>query len=79
MKIVVRRTDKAAKGGNHGHKGRETQVGHSHDSSKKDAFVGLVIAKADALVEDVLKAKKKPYRQNRFGEVKIFINSQNFL
>lgn len=86
LKIVLRRTDKnGVKGSKGGARDIHTPTNphgtpaqgsghlnvHGHDSSKKEAFVGLVIAKADCLVEDITKAKKKQPRQNRFGEVEM--------
>lgn len=73
---MLRRTDKGVRSGQ-AHKGsagggREHTPGgaglHGHDG-KRETLVGLVVAKADCLVEDLLKGKKKQPRQNRFGEV----------
>lgn len=74
LKVVLKRTDhraaghKSHRGGGGGGGGHDA---HSqHDQKKLDAHVGLVICKADQLVEEGPKYKKKPPKQNVMGEVR---------
>ena len=71
LKVVLRRTDhrNAAAHGKGGH--RNTTTHDAHDQKKMDALVGLTICKADVLVQDGPKHKKKPPKQNVMGEVSL--------
>jgi hypothetical protein len=63
LKIVLRRTDKGS---------RQTQgfkAAKDSNDKGKDVFCGLVISKADVLIDDLSKVKKRQPRQNKFGEV----------
>ena len=64
LKIVLQRTDKGSSKG-----GQNQKNAKDNDSKSKDATCGIVITKAETLVEDPSKPKKKSSKYNRFGEV----------
>lgn len=64
LKVVLQRTDKGALKG-----GQSQKNVKDSDGKGKDATCGIVITKAEILVEDPSKPKKKSSKYNRFGEV----------